>query len=140
MCCSEEGFGFSLKGTNLRSIIDFIIKKTPIPDNDAPGLEALADAGDIHSLEELFDAPVSWVVADLINEAEELTLIKGYRDNGHSGEYVGIDPRFVWFMTERDKAITKADAERILRKYYDAFGGKGAIGYFDIYFNTEEQA
>ena len=137
---TEDGFGFSLNNTNLRKIIDFITTNLPASESDVSALRGLADAGDICALDALFDAPVSWVVADLINKSEGITLVKGYRDNGYMGQHVGIDPRFVWFMTDKDKEITQPAAEEILRKYFNLFDGKGAIGYFTIYFDSEEQA
>lgn len=134
---SEEGFGVKLFKNNFSKVIDFIISKYD-PETEAAEIaeiQRLALSNDVEALNELFDEPVSWLVADAINETEGITIMCGYRDNGHDGQYIGIDQRWPWTLSEKDKSLTRKECEEIFLKYSKLLGTSESPSFFTIHYD-----
>lgn len=118
---TEPGYGFKLwTGKNFRTVCDFIKNNDDsvvIPDD-------VIEEEDEFSLEEELGAPASDVVASIINEKEDYTVFRGYRACGDTEqeEMLGIEPSYPWWLSDKDKTLTKEDADAILAKYAEILG------------------
>lgn len=117
---TEEGFGFPLNTVdNDEAIFTFInaYGKEHYSWEEFREVKEDAEYGD--ALWEFFGEPVSYIVADIINDLEGLTVVKGYAPCGDTDqeEMIGIEPCFPWTINEKDRQLTREKAEAILEKY-----------------------
>ena len=140
ICWSEEGYGFELfNGSNCKTIIEFIIQANHenFTQDEVEELRELAKTDDIQGLDDFLDAPVSWVVADAINEIEQFSLIKGYQssEKDDTGQYIGIDPRYPWSLSDAERKLTKSDCDDLLDKYAKMLGISCAPDFFILHYS-----
>lgn len=132
---TEEGFGMLLfTEHNEDKVCEFIKKYNPelLPTEDElkSALESGEEIGDI--LQDSLGEPVSWHVANIINDLEGTTVFKGYASCGDTNqeEMIGIEPFYPWTGNEVDRALTKDTATAILNKYARILGIKEEPEYF----------
>ncbi len=132
---TESGFGYPIINSNNKSeILEFISEHWKDYDAsfDQDEFDALIQRGELDEIEEYIDEPVSWLIADVINDTEGLTVFNGFSASEETGEYLGIDPCYSWTMTEADKVLTKQRATELLKKYGEMLGVLDEPLYFEI--------
>lgn len=134
---SESGFGYVLfNETNIDNVLDFVAKYFTdfIDEDDQNRFNEVIKAGNLREIEDFLGEPISWMIADTINEIENLTVIKGFRDNGEldGPEHIGVDPCYPWTLNANDKALTQDRAIEILKKYGEILGISEEPDYFEI--------
>lgn len=133
---TEDGYGFKLfNGNNWNEIIKFIISHNNGKyDLSKLDLKEIMESQDEWELENYLGEPVSWAIAQFINDAENIDYFKGYSSCGDTDqeEMIGIEPVYPWSMKE---PFTKEDADKLLRMYGEELGIKAKPYYFEaIYF------
>ena len=119
---TEEGFGYRLFNEhNFKQVCDFIVEHNyrPLTQEELDELEEIVEERDEYNLFCFFDNPASWRVADIINDLEGITLMKGFQKDGNTGQEtcIGLAPRQPWEMNDKDKLLTRKTAEFLLLKY-----------------------
>lgn len=138
----NEVFGYHLYNPNkdnVKRVVDFVLTRSIngsiddifVSEEDFETLKRLADDKLTDSINEVFGEPMSWAVADLINESEGITLFAGVQSNKNR-EYIGIDPRFPWFLTDNDKALSFEQCRRLLEKYAKTLGIDDEPHYYSV--------
>lgn len=127
MCSwTESGYGYPLfNGNNLNKIKKFL-------ENDFKeyNFEKCEDEDD---LEDLLGESVSWCVANIINNKENVNIFTGYQACGDTDqeEMIGIRPMYPWEMKD---IILIEKADELLNKYGEILGITEKPDYFDAYY------
>ena len=134
---TECGFGYPLyNGKNYADIGNFLAAnlKDEVSEDDLKFLADIANSGDPEwDLEDVTECPVSWKLAEIINEKEGLTVFKGYQHDGDTDqeEYIGIEPCYPWQMNEKDKSLSEKEFLDILSRYATLLGITEKPDYFE---------
>lgn len=125
----KEVFGFKLFNlNNVSTVIDFVVSNGKclgflgLNEEEVEQIRELAKTREFEAIKDLIGEPVSWAVADIINDIEAISLITGLETNGN--ELIGIDPRYAWALSENDAAIflSYEGSVALLNKYAELLG------------------
>ncbi len=125
---SEDGYGFPLfNDKNFKNIKQFIIDN-----NDGfYDIEELNKAKDQDDLETVINDNISIVIADMINEIEDMGIFCGYSAGEESEEMIGITPIYSWSAKPND-IITRDKADELLSKYAQKLGITEKADFFEV--------
>ena len=124
---TENGFGFPLLNDhNEKKIKEFLIKRLDLEDDR---VQKVIEAEDPWEYHELFDQPLSWTIAKMIQEETGCKLITGYDSCGDTDqeEYIGICQEYPWNIETK---MTKEEAISMLSKYAKELGVDARPEYF----------
>ena len=125
---SEYGYGFALfNGSNLKSVVDFIIENTEL---DIEGKNALLDSHDEWEIYDVLGESASQVVSDIINNKEGIRDVCGYDSCSDTDQVqmIGIAPSYPWL---NQKNMSLDEANNLLCRYADMLGITDAPDYFE---------
>lgn len=119
-------FGFKLFANNTSKVVEFITSNSGarlgLRDEEISKLIELAENSDIHAIRSIIGEPLSWAVADIINEKEHTHLFVG--SSSIDNELIGIEESYLWNLTDDDIRIGRSfkTCEQLLTKYADELG------------------
>ena len=126
------GFGYEIwTKDHFNKVIEFIIERDNYKGTEMESeLRKCEDSWDVYGL---LDEFASQRVAEIINKAEGLTVVRGYAPCGDTDqeEMLGIEPCYPWTMTKKDKQLTREQAYDLLVKYGKLLGIAEEPDYFD---------
>ena len=133
---TENGFGFELwTGHNSKDIVEFICAhESSLTDSVKEKLRSCDDEYDV--CEELGQF-ASGEIACIINEAEGTTVFRGFDPCGDTDQYemIGVGEFHPWdLITEKDREMSRDDAEEILLKYMKILKVDGKPDYFEAHY------
>ncbi len=122
---TENGYGYTLY-KDFGKIKEFIVENGDFPKETK---EEMKGCTDYCELEECAGDPIAWVVAKIINTLENITYVKGFREDGDTNQeaMLGIEPLYPWQM---EKPLERDEADSILNKYAKILGITEKPDYF----------
>ena len=137
---TEFGYGIPLNsGDNIEAIKKFICENSSIeglpPECRVPEdmKASIMKCDETFWIYVLLKVYTSSIVAAIINAREGTTLFRGYDagEEPEQEEMIGVEPRYIWDLNEKDRTLTKEQITGILEKYAGMLGISAKPDFFN---------
>lgn len=119
---TEPGYGFKLfNGSNLETVKNFILSNiSRLQPSSSRSVNDFINAKTTDVAEEALDYPLSWAVAEIINDLEATNMFKGYKESDDTDQpaMLGIEPLYPWQTVQ----FSQPECDTLLKKYGERLG------------------